>query len=349
MKHMRIFLTGGTGFIGGHLILELLEAGHEVRALSRSGALPAESPAASRTNDIEVVKGDLLDPSSFRGHLDGCDAVAHLAGYISTDPQEEERVWRLNCETTRHLWDAVETTSGVERVLYLASIFALAGGGADEVVDESSPYNLSDNPVPYFHAKRAAELDTRERVEQGSLPATFVYPCYCWGPGDARLSSSQLLWLYLDRSIPLSFPGGWNLMDVRDAAWGLRTGLERGAPGERTIVGGENLTMDETFRRLDEELGLGRPSMTLPAPLAGPLGAAARWLAPGMGLDRQAAWIASQHWYYSSEKARRDWGYQPRDLAGTVRDAAAWFLDHGMVSDGRRRRRLERALEVPEG
>jgi dihydroflavonol-4-reductase len=294
--------------------------------------------------EAEVVGGDLLEAGSCRAALARCDAVAHLAGYIATVPGERERVCRLNTETTRTLWDVVEATPGIERVLYLASIFALAGGEPDRIVDESSEYNLEHSPVAYFHAKRQAELDTWRRVERGSLPATFVYPCACWGPGDVRLSSSRLLWLYLNRPVPVTFAGGWNLMGVRDAAWGLRVGLEQGTPGDQTIIGGENLSITETFRRLDAELGLGRPRLTLPPKPAEWVGRVAQHLAPGLGIDREAAWIASRHWYYSSEKARREWGYRPRDLATAVRDGAAWFLDHGMVAEGSRARRLRAAL-----
>jgi dihydroflavonol-4-reductase len=270
------------------------------------------------------------------------DGVFHLAGYISTRRSNRKRIYRENFLATKTLWETLREVRFSRKIVYLASIFALAGD-QETPVDENSPYNLADAPVDYFRAKRKAELETLKFVEAGELAITFVYPTFCLGPGDLRLSSSRLLWLYLNMPVPVGFSGGWNLLDVRDAAQGLILGFERGKPGEKTILAGKNLTFAETFALLDELTGLGQPWLYLGGRslhIVGRLFERIRF----PYLDTATIWISSRFWYYTGRKAETEWGFQVRPLEETLRDAILFFLDRNMIRSSRRQEQIRKRL-----
>lgn len=318
-------VTGATGFIGAHLVREIVASGDQVKILTRQKTLPAHLADLQRP-DIELVQGDLLEPASFRDHLRGLDGVYHLAGFISTARQDAGRVLDLNYTVTHNLLQALRENP-VPRLVYLASIFALAGGEKTPA-NEDTPYNLDGNPVGYFHAKRRAELEARAAAEQG-MDIVFTYPCFCYGPGDALISSSRLLLLFLRRQVPVYFPGGLNSMDVRDAARALLLSMHKGQAGRRYLAGGVNQTYREFFEVAADVTGLPRLRLGLPNAVLPPAGWLGERLAPSLGLDSQAVWMAQRYWYYDDSRARRELGHTSRPLAESLYDATRWFIDNG--------------------
>lgn len=316
-------VTGATGFIGSHLVRQLVANGDRIKILTRQKRLPShlqdfDHPA------IEWVLGDLLQPDSFRDHLYGIDGVYHLAGYISTARADAKKVWQLDYQVTHNLLNELKTVS-VPRLVYLASIFALAGG--DKVpVNEEARYNLSGNPVTYFQAKRQAELEVRAAAKD--MDIVFTYPCFCYGPGDALISSSRLLLMHLRRQLPICFSGGLNSMDVRDAASALILSMQKGEAGRQYLVGGVNQTYKEFFNIAAEVTGVAAPVLQVPNAALPALGEIGQRLAPSLGLDSQAAWMARRFWYYDDSRARQELGHQSRPLQHTLSDATQWFIDH---------------------
>ena len=329
MISKRYLITGGTGFIGAHLTQQLAAAGHTPVVLTRQGTLPHHVTQLLDGCDVEVVRGDLMRTASFAHLLSDVDGVFHLAGFISTRKQDAQKVIDLNATISHNLFDAL-ASKPVKRVVYLASIFALAGGDPTPVT-ESTPYNLDGNPVGYFHAKRSSELHARKLAHDG-MDIVLTYPCFCLGPGDALVSSSRPLLLYLQRRAPATFAGGWNVMDVRDAAAGLIRSMDHGRAGEQYILGGENMTFPAFYKQAEDTLGLAAPPITIPNTLAGVLGAVGGALVPSLGLDRQSAWMAQRYWYYDDRKARNEIGHRSRPLQQTLQDAAMWFAEHGFCA-----------------
>jgi dihydroflavonol-4-reductase len=270
------------------------------------------------------------------------DGIFHLAGFISTRKRDRQRIYRENFEATKALWDALLRVRFPGKIVYLASIFALAGG--EEIpVDENTPYNLEDAPVEYFRAKRKAELETLTIVQAGDLAITFVYPTFCLGPGDLRLSSSRLLWLYLNMPIPVGFSGGWNILDVRDAVSGLMLGWEKGEPGEKTILAGRNVTFAETFILLDKLTGLGQPWIYFGGKSLHLLGKLLERIRFPY-LDTATIWISSRFWYYTGKKAEEEWGFKVRPLEETLKDAILFFLERNMIRSPGRKNLLAKRL-----
>jgi len=271
--------------------------------------------------------GDLLEPDTIAPALHGVARVHHIAGSISLREADRQRMREVNYLATRNLLDAAGAAD-VERIVYLASIFAL-GGGVGQTVDEDASWQLANLDVPYVQAKREAELTVRERTRAG-MPIVFAYPCFCYGPGDVYESSSDLLAGFLRGSLPAYINGGHNAMDVRDAAAGLILAMDRGRDGERYLLGGENITAMQLFGLLTYITGRPGPRLRLAPSVARSAAAAAERVLPDPPLTRQMALMAGRQWYYDDTRARRELGYTSRPLEQTLRDAVDWHVARGI-------------------
>ncbi|MBA3824557.1 MAG: NAD-dependent epimerase/dehydratase family protein [Ktedonobacterales bacterium] len=325
---MTTLVTGGTGFIGGAVARELAGMGESVRVLARKGE--PEDPA-QQISSVEWVAGDLLDPVSLRYALEGCDRVYHIAGHVSTHPNERDIVRAVNYEGTINLFDAA-LAAKVRRVIYTGSIFAL-GVGAEGAApaDESVTYNLSKLRAAYFRAKREAELAVDGYGARG-LDIVTVYPGFCAGPGDRHLTSSRLIVAYLRRQLPAYLPGGLCQVDVRDAAHAHVLAMTRGKVGGRYLATGHNVTYRGIFQRLAHITGRTPPTLRLPVAPLGLAGAALERLSAKPLLDGGVVQLLHHTWWYNDFKARRDLGIEYRPLEDTYADAVAWFLQQGFIT-----------------
>jgi len=324
---MSTLVTGATGFIGSHVTRQLLGRGESVRVLVRSPERLADVGVDRDADGLQVMVGDLLDPGTIEPALRGISRIHHIAGSISLREADRRRMRDVNTLATRNLLDAAGAAR-VDRILYLASIFAL-GGGAGQIVDEDAQWLLADLDVPYVQAKREAELMVRQRARDG-MPIVFAYPCFCYGPGDVYESSSDLLTGFLRGSLPGYVNGGQNAMDVRDAAAGLILAMDHGRDGERYLLGGENLSARQLFGLLTYITGRAGPRMRLAPSVARAAAAAAERVLGDPPLTRQMAAMVSRDWYYDDGRARRELGYSSRPLEQTMRDAVDWHIARGI-------------------
>jgi dihydroflavonol-4-reductase len=322
-------VTGATGFIGSHVTRQLLERGETVRVLVRTPAKLAAVGLADHP-ELQVATGDLLVPETIERAMAGVDRVHHIAGFVSTARADRDRLHQLNYDTTVNLYDAAQR-AGVERIVYLASIFALGApdAGAPTPVDETVRFNLGDTNVDYFRAKRRAELHTHRRIADG-LPIVLAYPCFCLGPGDVYLSSSQLVKAFLDRKLPAYVAGGQNVMDVRDAAAGLRRAMDKGAIGEKYLLGGHNLSTRDVLARLSAITGLSAPRIRVPATAGRLMGRLVERAMKNPPFDERAMQILGGYWYYDDSKARRELGHTSRPIDETLAAAVDWCCDSGL-------------------
>lgn len=319
---MITLVTGATGFIGSHLAERLAARGDDVRALVR--------PGGDRRNvqhpGLKLVEGDLLDEKSLDRALDGVTHVHHVAGLVSTRRRDNQKIDDLNYTSTMNLWRACRRAQ-VERICYLGSIFALAGG-SHQPLDEDAPYTLDDIPVPYFKAKRRAELATREEAERG-LPVVFAYPGFCLGPNDIYFSSMTIVRSFLRGELYAYIEGGMNFLDVRDAASGLDLAMTKGQIGRRYLIADHNLTWGELFGRLATLTGKKPPRMKVPKRLASVMGTALEAVWPNAPLDRARVEVMGNYYWYDSTRARRELGWSGRDIDQTLRDSVEWVKKAG--------------------
>ncbi len=325
---MRTLITGASGFIGSHVTRQLLERGESVRLLVRSPERLADVGIQEGSPGLEVLSGDLLDPATIQPALQGVSRVHHIAGAISLRERDRLRMHEVNVSATGNLFSALAAWEGIERVVYLASIFAL-GGGTGAPVREDTAWTLGGLDVPYVQAKRAAQLMVEEHARRG-MPIVFAYPCFCYGPGDVYESSSDLLTGFLRGSLPAYINGGHNATDVRDAAAGLILAMEQGEVGEHYLLGGENITFEQLFGLLTYITARPAPRVKLPPAIARLAARAADRVLEEPPLTRQMALMSERRWYYDDQRARRELGYTSRPLEQTLRDAVDWHLARGI-------------------
>lgn len=327
---MKTFITGATGFIGSHLLRKLVECQEyeKIYVLTRKGSATENIKDIAKNGNVEIVRGDLLQPSTYILQIEKCEHIYHTAGFIGTHKAYREIVFTLNYKTSHHLLKTVLKTKP-EKIVYLASIFALGKGEDKELADENISYNLDRlaELIPYFKAKRKAEVEAFEFVQKG-LNIVFGFPCYCLGPGDVYLSSSRILLAGM-KGFHFYSDGGINIVDVRDVAEGLYLCMKKGKKGEKYILGGYNLTFKEFFVELNRITRRCYPYIKIPREfliLTGKIGE--RLFGKRSIVDEGSARIMCEYWFYSSEKAKRELGYKTRPLQETLRDAVEWFRTH---------------------
>ncbi len=321
---MAVFLTGASGFIGTHVLHQLLAAGYEVKAISRSGKLPH----APESDQLSVFEGDLLDSASYVHILEQCNSVIHLAGLISTHRKDEQEVMQANYETTKRLWQACKKTKP-EKIVYLASIFAHGWAKDGNPIDEEADYDdeIYRLPNPYFKAKRDAELLSWQACEEG-LPIVFGYPGFCIGPEDHRLSSMRAVVQAIKGEIPAFIDGGMNFIDVRDAAAGLIACLEKGKVGEKYLLVDHNFRWREFFSELEVVSGKRGPAVSIPYVMALWSGKALEAVWPGAPISEGDVTLMGNLWYYDPTRARAELGLPSRPLAESLRDSLDWLREN---------------------
>lgn len=228
---MKTLVTGGSGFIGSAVVLELLQRGKDVRALVRS----REHPGNLAGIDVEQVEGDLSDGELLRRAMKGCDAVYHLAALYANWLPERSLFHRVNVEGSHNLFQAA-LDCGVSRVVYTSSVAAIGAHGKTPA-DESATFNLADTGDQYHISKNRAEQVALEFAAKG-LPVVIVQPTNPVGPRDIKPTPTGALILsVLKGQLPGYVDGGINIVDVGDVAVGHVLAMEKGKPGEKVHPG----------------------------------------------------------------------------------------------------------------
>jgi dihydroflavonol-4-reductase len=312
-------VTGATGFLGSHILDELLSAGHQVRALVRSSV---------QRSQIDFVRGDVTDPASLVPAMDGCHAVIHSAAVVSFKHSDAARQRDVNVEGTRHVVSAA-AAAGVRRLVFTSSVAAL-GRPNGKPADESTRY---DWPVglTYNETKRDAEEIVRHAA---GLETICLNPAMVLGPGERYRHSLPLFRLAKWGLLQLVPDGGMTLCDVRDVAAAHVAALSRGASGQRYVLGGPQLSFSELAAALSAATG-GRPARAeLPASLVR-FGSLPLVLAEKLGLSLPFSPLYAPYLtlrsFYKSDRAIDELGYRTRSAAETIGDAAAWYRSEGLL------------------
>lgn len=327
---MTTLVTGATGLLGGNLVRQLVEQGEQVRVLVRPRQ--RRRPSAIGGLPVEIVIGDVTDLESVRQAMRGCRRVYHVAGQLGMGSGQGERFRRVNIEGTVNVCRAA-LEAGVERLVHTSTVGTIGWATDGRPVDETSPWNFADWPVPYIVTKRAAEEKVQDFVRQG-LPAVIVNPSYCFGPWDAKPSSGILLRAVATGLLVAAPRGGANFVDVRDVARGHILAMARGRVGERYILGGENLSWRDFFTLAARLVGVRPPRFVIPRRLAVLGGYWADLLARlGVPMPISANGMRTFYvdHYVSSEKARREIGYRSSSTPKAIADAITWMREYGYL------------------
>jgi dihydroflavonol-4-reductase len=316
-----VCVTGGTGFLGFHLVRLLGELGARVRVFALDPR--ADHPIRSLPN-AQLMPGDVLDPVVVRRALAGCSVVMHAAGIVAVWGPALKKMWPVHVDGTRNVLDALEPGA---RLVHTSSVVAVGASRTRTVLNEDSPFHLQQLKLDYVQAKRAAEA----LALGSSKDVVVVNPGYLIGPEDYdRSVMGQFCRRFWRGAAPIAPPGGLNLVDVRDVAAGHLLAAELGQRGRRYILGGEDHDYRSFVRQLCEVAGL-RPRWIpyVPRPLF-TLGAAVNqlrsWLRGRKPYPSLAhARLNRYFWFYSSDRARHELGYDPRPVRQSLADAYAWW------------------------
>jgi dihydroflavonol-4-reductase len=323
---MRVLVTGASGFIGSVVARRLLADGSAVRCLVRRTSDTARVP----TEAVDLAYGDVRDAKAVDRAVSGCDAVVHLACPSAWTAIRSPEMEAAVVAGTRHVLEAC-VRRGARRVVYVSSVMAIGASRRPQVLDEGS---VSPEPLSrfvYVRAKRAAEGLCRRAAAHG-LGAVIVNPGEVYGPGDTGLVTAGNLLDFARSSPVLACHGGVTVAHVDDVAEGIVSALERGRPGERYVLGGENVTI-RGLAALTLEL-LGREGRVITAPNA--LVRAAAWLGRTLRLplpfEPEVIPYATLYWFMDNAKARRELGVSFRPARETLASTLAWLARAGHVS-----------------
>ncbi len=317
-------VTGVSGFLGWHVAQELLRRGVPVRALVRR-------PEAVLDVDAELVAGDLRDAGSVRRAVEGCGLVFHVAADYRLWVRHPREMYESNVGGTRNVLQAARS-AGVERIVYTSTVGCI-GFVKDGLGDETTPVSLADMTGHYKRSKWLAEQEALAAAREG-LPVVIVNPTAPVGARDVKPTpTGQTVLDFLRGRMPAYVDTGLNIVDAADAAVGHCLACEHGRPGERYILGSENLTLKQIFEILSRLTGRPAPRLRLPwaaafaAAAADTLRARLTGSPPRAPLD--AVRMARKKMWVSSAKAERELGFSPAPAEAALRHAVEWFQAHG--------------------
>jgi dihydroflavonol-4-reductase len=319
------FVTGGNGFIGSVVVGKLVQAGWTVRCLVR----PTSDTSRIAAWPWERVEGDLRDPDSLRRGMAGCTAVVHLASLSSWTDIHSPRMGEVVVGGTCNLLAAAEEV-GRLRVVFVSSTVAINGSDRPCVFDESAAYTLRDPHLSYSLCKRAAEELCRQAAGRG-LPVVIVNPAEVYGPNDTALVTAGNLIDFCKSGTVLVCRGGTGIVHVGDVAEGVVRALNRGRPGQRYILSGENLTVRELAALTLELLGQRKRIVQVPRWFLRTL---ARWgprLRMPLPFNPHVIPYATRYWFVSSARAREELGMEFRPARETLRSALDWLKASGRI------------------
>jgi dihydroflavonol-4-reductase len=321
----KTLVTGGTGFIGVHLIKELAGRGDELRLLIREGS----DTAALEGVEWERAEGDITDRDSVRRAMGGVDRVFHVAGTTSMRRGARRRVFEVNVGGTRNVMEEA-LRAEVLRAVFTSSSSAVGCAEPGGAIDEEATFTAGGLNIAYINSKHEAEA-TCMRVAAQGLPVVVVNPTFVLGPDDPHPSgtSNALVRRLLLRRIPGYLNGAVNIVDVRDVAKGHLLADERGKAGERYLLGGRNFTLNRLFADLSRIAGVPAPPLRMHgrSVLAGVTAMEAIGLPMPVPTSSDELRSGMQWWTYRSDKAERELGWEARPHEETLDDTVRWQLD----------------------
>lgn len=329
---MKTLVTGSTGLIGSNLIPILSKRNHKIKVIvrKRSKALHLKKYG------VEIIEGDICDKKSIATAMQDCGYLFHLAADYRLWVPNPAEMYRVNVEGTRMLMQkALEL--GLKKIVYTSSVCTLGCSDDYSQIDENFPSSIKEMISPYKKSKFMAESVVKKMITEQNLPAVIVNPSTPVGPGDSRPTPTGAMILDTARKGGRFYARtGLNIAHVEDIAMGHLLALEKGQPGKRYILGGDNLTLKELFLLTSRIAGKPEPLIKIPSAILYPIAFISEILArigfikePAATLD--SIRMAQKTMFYNCKMAEEELGYKHRPAAEAVLDSINWFRANGML------------------
>jgi len=315
------------------------DIGAELRLLTRSSS----NLKAIEGMRAEVVVGDLLQPESLRSAIQGCEAVVHVAADYRLWVRDPKAMYAANVDGTRELL-RIAREEGVRRVVYTSSVATMGFRKDGTIVNEDSPVSIDDMIGHYKRSKFLGELEAIKAALAGQ-EVMILNPTTPIGAGDAKPTpTGRIVVDFLNRRFPAYVDTGLNLVDVGEVARMHLVALDKGTPGERYILGGENLTLKQILDRMSSITGLPSPTMKVPNAVAMAFAFfdenfTGKLLGREPRATVEAVRMGRKMMFASSAKAERELGFKVLPVYAAMRAAIEWFVEHGYApafAQGRR-------------
>jgi len=328
----KILITGGTGFLGAHIVRQLLDAGEKDLRVMASSA-----PDWMTDAGVDAVEGSVTNIEDVARSVAGVSAIFHLAGKVSRDNSDAALMNKVHVQGTRLLCEAAKE-AGVKTIVLASSSGTIAVSDDDQIHDETYPPPLDIiSRWAYYASKYYQERTALESFDGDGRRLVIMNPTLLLGPDDERLSSTKPVLDFLGRKIPYTPSGGLSFVDARDAAAAFVTALEKGKHQEKYLLGAANMTFNEFFSRLERLSGVSAPMLKMPKKLAVAGSSFIDSVFKNWGkaspVEPKEVEQAEYFWYLDSSKAKEELGFSPRDPQETLQDTIK-YLRENFLGDG---------------
>jgi dihydroflavonol-4-reductase len=321
-------VTGASGFLGSHVTRQLVAKGSRVRVLAR----PTSRLEAISDLDVQCVTGELREPSSLDPALEGVHRVFHVAADYRLWASNPREIYQSNVDGTRNLL-AASRRARVERFVYTSTVGTIAVPGPSSLPNEETVARLNQMIGHYKRSKFLAEREAMRAAREG-LPVVIVNPTTPVGPGDWKPTpTGRMIVDFLNGRTPAYVDSGLNIVAVEDVAEGHWLAAERGRTGERYLLGGENMTLQEIFGILAHASGRRAPKWKMPHAFALAAGYAdaliSKIAAREPRIPLEGVRMARHKMFVDCSKAIRELGFCAGPADAALERAAQWYIDHG--------------------
>lgn len=320
----KILITGGTGFLGTHIVRQLLDAGEKNLRVMASSV-----PEWMKDAGVKAVEGSVVNLDDVAAAVKGVSAIFHLAGKVSRDNEDAAAMNKIHVEGTRILCEAAKE-AGVQTIILASSSGTIAASEDEQIFDETFPQPVDViSRWAYYASKYYQERTAIENFDGEGRKLVISNPSLLLGPDDERLSSTKPVLDFLARKIPYTPSGGLNFVDVRDAAAAFISALETGRHQEKYLLGAANMTFPQFFGRLERLSGVSAPMLKVPKKLA--MAGSSMISSVFKNWGRTSPVMPNEveqaefFWYFDSSKAEEELNFKPRDPQETLQDTIAYL------------------------
>ncbi|GAV82223.1 Epimerase domain-containing protein [Cephalotus follicularis] len=336
---MKMLVTGASGYLGGRLCHALLLQGHAVRALVRPTSDLSSLPSPSTGQlPFQLAYGDVTDYRSLIDAISGCHFIFHAAAVVEPWLPDPSIFFAVNVEGLKNVLQAVKETVSIEKIIYTSSFFAL-GSTDGYIANEKQVHQESFFCTEYERSKAAADKIAMQAASEG-VPIVMVYPGVVYGPG--KLTTGNMVARLLIERFNWRLPGyigcgndKFSFSHVDDVVVGHITAMDKGQPGERYLLTGENVSFKQVFDIAAIITKTNRPRFSIPLGLIAAYGWVMVQFCQITGklpvISPPAVNVLRHQWAYSCEKAKVELGYNPRSLKEGLEEMLPWLKSLGVI------------------